>query len=64
MCLIRYIIPIILRIFVAILVMCESHFKCLCIINQKKKNRWHILLQFFLFLSLVSLLAFEACEIP
>ena len=38
MCLIRYMIPIILRIFVAILVMCESHFKCLCIINPKKLN--------------------------
>ena len=36
MCLIRYMIPLILRIFVAILVMCESHFKCLCIINPKK----------------------------
>ena len=34
----RYIIPIIFEILEAILFMCESHFKCLCIVNPKKLN--------------------------
>ena len=38
MCLSRYIIPIIFKILEAILFMCESHFKCLCIVNPKKLN--------------------------
>ena len=38
MCLSRYISPIIFNILEAILFMCESHFKCLCIVNPKKLN--------------------------
>ena len=38
MCLSRYIIPIIFKILEAILFLCESHFKCLCIVNPKKLN--------------------------
>ena len=38
MCLSRYIIPIIFKILEAILAMCESPFKCLCIVNPKKLN--------------------------
>ena len=37
-CLSRYIIPIILKILEAILFMCESHFRCLCIFNPEKTN--------------------------
>ena len=40
MCLSRYIIPIIFKILEAILFMCESHFKCLCIVNPKKLKVW------------------------
>ena len=36
MCLSQYIISIIFKILEAILFMCESHLKCLCIGNPKK----------------------------
>ena len=38
MCLSRYIIPIIFKILEAILFMCGSHLKCLCIVKPKKLN--------------------------
>ena len=37
MCLSRYIVPIIFKILEAILCMCESHFKCLCIVNSRQR---------------------------
>ena len=41
MCLSRYIISIIFKILEAILFMCESHFKCLYIVNPKKLNKFY-----------------------
>ena len=38
MCLSRYKIPLIFKILEAILLMCESHFKCLFIVNPKQLN--------------------------
>ena len=48
MCLGRYIIPIIITtILIAILFMCESHFKCSCIVNAEKLIREQIQFLYF-----------------
>ena len=38
MCFSRYTIPIIFKMLVVILFVCESHFKCLCMVNPRKLN--------------------------